>query len=182
MAAVCVFCGSSTTVDQRYLLLAREVGGALATAGYTVVSGGGRVGMMGALAAGARFAGGRTIGIIPKVLYGAEVADTDSDELVVTADMAERKTEMVARSDAFLALPGGIGTMDELFEVWTTTFLGVHAKPVLLLSPDGFYQHLLSFVDALVADHFLTEQARARLQVVTSVPAAIQTLTTALPP
>lgn len=180
MAAICVFCGSSTTVDSGYLRLAAEAGAALAAAGHTLVSGGGKVGMMGAVAAAARAGGARTVGVIPQVLYGAEVADTESDELLVTADMAERKTLMVAKSDAFLALPGGVGTMDELFEVWTTAFLGVHTKPVVLLSLDGFYDRLLSFVDDLVARHFLSAASRDKLMVAETVPDALARLAAAL--
>lgn len=180
MASVCVFCGSSTVVDERYLALAADLGAALAGAGHTVVSGGGRVGMMGRVTAGARAAGGRTVGIIPQVLYDAEVADTDSDELVVTADMAERKNLMVAKSDAFVALPGGIGTLDELFEVWTTAYLGIHAKPIVLLSSGDFYRHLLRFVDRMADERFLTATSRALLQVAHTVPATLETLDRAL--
>ncbi|HWB35741.1 MAG TPA: TIGR00730 family Rossman fold protein, partial [Rugosimonospora sp.] len=114
MAAVCVFCASSTRVERRYLDLAREVGERLAAAGHSLVSGGGRVGMMGTLAAGARSGGAYTLGIIPDSLVRLEVADTLADELVTTADMAERKVAMMAKADAFLILPGGIGTLDEL--------------------------------------------------------------------
>lgn len=180
MASICVFCSSSTTVDPVYLRLAAEVGAGIAAAGHGLVSGGGKVGMMGAVAAAARSGGARTVGIIPRVLYGPEVADTDSDELLVTADMAERKNLMVAKSDAFLALPGGIGTMDELFEVWTTAFLRVHAKPVALLSPDGFYDPLLSFVDGLVARRFLSAESRGKLLVAGSATEALTLLTAAL--
>lgn len=174
--AVCVFCGSATTVVPAYLALAREVGTALASAGHVVVSGGGKVGMMGAVTAGAREAGGRTVGVIPRVLSDAEIADVDSDELVVTTDLSERKNTMVARSDAFLALPGGIGTLDELFEVWTSGYLNLHAKPVVLLSPGGFYDHLLAHLDAMVAADFLTPGSRALLRVAATVPDALRML------
>ncbi|MGA8114293.1 MAG: TIGR00730 family Rossman fold protein [Actinocatenispora sp.] len=180
MASVGVFCGSATVVDGRFLDLAGEVGGSLAKRGHTVVSGGGRVGMMGTLTSAARAAGGRTVGVIPQVLYGLEVGDTDSDELIVTADMAERKNLMVAKSDAFLALPGGIGTMDELFEVWTTAALGLHAKPLVLLSPDDFYAALVSYVETLVAHRFLSAEASELLHVVHNVPEALDHIEAAL--
>ncbi|TDB81923.1 TIGR00730 family Rossman fold protein, partial [Micromonospora fluostatini] len=120
MAAICVFCASSRTLDQRWLDLAAETGAELARRGHTLVSGGGCVGMMGALVDGARAAGGTTVGVIPQSLVDLEVADLASDELLVTDSMASRKTLMIERSDAFLTLPGGLGTLDELFEVWTT--------------------------------------------------------------
>jgi uncharacterized protein (TIGR00730 family) len=146
VAAVCVFCGSSTTLAPEFLELAAALGTELARRGHTLVSGGGRVGMMGAVTAAARAAGGRTVGVIPEVLSGYEIADGDSDELTVTASMAARKNLMMAKSDAFVSLPGGIGTLDELFEVWTTRSLGLHAKPIVLLDPDGFYAGLLSWL------------------------------------
>lgn len=173
MAAVCVFCASSTRVERRYLDLAREVGERLAAAGHSLVSGGGRVGMMGTLAAGARSGGAYTLGIIPESLVRLEVADTLADELVTTADMAERKVAMMAKADAFLILPGGIGTLDELFEVWTTRSLGIHLKPVVILDPDGFYTGLLEWLAGLVPTKFLRRDALAALTVVTDVDAAI---------
>ncbi len=176
MAAVCVFCASSTRVDQRYLDLAREVGERLAAAGHSLVSGGGRVGMMGTVAAGARAGGAHTLGIIPESLVRLEVADTQSDELLTTADMAERKVAMMAKADGFLILPGGIGTLDELFEVWTTKTLGQHGKPVVVLDPDGFYTGLLEWLAGLVPTRFVRTEALAALTVVTTVDAAIAAL------
>ncbi len=148
MAAICVFCASSRTLDQRWLDLAAETGAELARRGHTLVSGGGCVGMMGALADGARSAGGRTVGVIPQSLVDLEVADLASDELLVTDSMASRKTLMIDKSDAFLTLPGGLGTLDELFEVWTTATLALHAKPMVLIDTDGFYRPLLDWLDA----------------------------------
>jgi uncharacterized protein (TIGR00730 family) len=180
VAAIGVFCGSSTAVDRTYLDLARAVGTEVARRGHTLVSGGGRVGMMGAVVTAARAGGGRTVGVIPEILYGREVADTESDELIVTTDMAERKERMVERSDAFLALPGGLGTMDELFEVWTTAHLGLHDKPIVLLSPDHFYAGLLSYVDTLVEHRFLGAGGRDRLHVVHTPVAALDVVDAAL--
>ena len=176
MAGVCVFCASAQVLPAGYLDLARAAGTALAGAGHTVVSGGGRVGMMGALTGAARAAGGRTVGIVPQALVDREVADTGSDELLVTADLADRKTLMLAKSDAFLVLPGGIGTLDELFEVWTTAALGLHGKPVLLLDHDGFYTGLLAWLDTLGAAGFLAGAARDRLVVVDSLVTALGVL------
>ena len=173
MAAVCVFCASSTRIDRRWLDLAFETGKELAARGHTLVSGGGRVGMMGTVAAGARAGGGHTLGVIPQTLVDWEVADTESDELVVTDGMAERKTLMIERSEAFLTLPGGLGTLDELFEVWTTATLGLHRKPLVLLDPDGFYRPLLDWLGGLTETEFIRAEALAMLTVVSSVTEAL---------
>ncbi|MEU8332661.1 MULTISPECIES: TIGR00730 family Rossman fold protein [unclassified Micromonospora] len=176
MAAICVFCASSRTLDQRWLDLAAETGAELARRGHTLVSGGGCVGMMGALADGARSAGGRTLGVIPQSLVDLEVADLASDELLVTDSMAGRKTLMIDKSDAFLTLPGGLGTLDELFEVWTTATLALHAKPMVLIDTDGFYRPLLDWLDSLTNQNFLRSAGRNLLTVTTTVPEALDAL------
>ncbi|MET8260053.1 TIGR00730 family Rossman fold protein [Micromonospora sp. NPDC005553] len=176
MAAICVFCASSRTLDQRWLDLAAETGAELARRGHTLVSGGGCVGMMGALADGARSAGGRTVGVIPQSLVDLEVADLASDELLVTDSMASRKTLMIDKSDAFLTLPGGLGTLDELFEVWTTATLAQHTKPMVLIDTDGFYRPLLDWLDALADQTFLKPAGRDLLTVTTTVTEALDVL------
>ncbi|MGB2571615.1 TIGR00730 family Rossman fold protein [Micromonospora citrea] len=176
MAAICVFCASSRTLDQRWLDLAAETGAQLARRGHTLVSGGGCVGMMGALADGARAAGGRTIGVIPQSLVDLEVADLASDELLVTESMADRKTLMIEKSDAFLTLPGGLGTLDELFEVWTTATLALHAKPMVLVDTDGFYRPMLDWLAALADQTFLKPAGLDLLAVARSVPEALDTI------
>ncbi|GAB4103219.1 TIGR00730 family Rossman fold protein [Micromonospora taraxaci] len=176
MAAICVFCASSRTLDQRWLDLATETGAELARRGHTLVSGGGCVGMMGALADGARSAGGRTLGVIPQSLVDLEVADLASDELLVTDSMASRKTLMIEKSDAFLTLPGGLGTLDELFEVWTTATLALHAKPMVLIDTDGFFRPLLDWLDSLAEQNFLKTAGRDLLTVATTVPEALDAL------
>ncbi|MEU8157925.1 TIGR00730 family Rossman fold protein [Micromonospora sp. NPDC048986] len=176
MAAICVFCASSRTLDQRWLDLAAETGAELARRGHTLVSGGGCVGMMGALADGARSAGGRTVGVIPQSLVDLEVADLASDELLVTDSMASRKTLMIDKSDAFLTLPGGLGTLDELFEVWTTATLALHTKPMVLIDTDGFYSPLLDWLDALADQTFLKPAGRDLLTVTTTVTEALDVL------
>lgn len=133
--AVCVYCSSSLRIDPRYLDLAATVGAGLAARGWTLVSGAGSISMMGAVARAVRAGGGHTIGVIPQALVEMEVADHDADELVVTHDMRQRKGIMDERSDAFLALPGGIGTVEELVEVWTARHLGMHRKPIVVLDP-----------------------------------------------
>ena len=130
--AVCVYCAASPRHPQ-LLELANRVGAAIADRGWTLVSGGGNVSAMGAVATGARSRGGRTVGVIPKALVHRELADIDADELIVVDTMRQRKQVMEERSDAFLALPGGIGTLEELFESWTAGYLGMHDKPLVLL-------------------------------------------------
>ena len=180
MAAVCVYCSSSETIDPRYQQLAADVGTRIAAEGHGLVSGGGRVSMMGAVARAARAGGAHTTGVIPAHLMLFEVADTDADELVVVDTMRERKREMDERSDAFLALPGGIGTLEELFEVWTAGSLDMHPKPVLVLDDDGFYDGLWSFLDSLRDRGFVREAALARLHRVRSVDAAFALLASLL--
>ncbi|MCA2227996.1 TIGR00730 family Rossman fold protein [Nonomuraea aurantiaca] len=144
---ICVFCASSQKIDEKYLQLATEVGAELAQRGHTLVSGGATVSCMGAITAATRASGGRTIGVIPQVLVDIEVADTGSDELIVTTGMRERKAAMDERSDAFLVLPGGIGTLEELFEIWTARVLGIHDRPLVILDPWGLYAPLRQLIE-----------------------------------
>lgn len=181
MAAIGVFCASSRALDQRWLDLAFDTGLELARRGHTVVSGGGCVGMMGALVDGARAGGGRTVGVIPQALVDLEVADLASDELVVTDSMAARKTVMIDRSDAFLTLPGGLGTLDELFEVWTTATLAMHAKPMVLLDTDGFYRPLLDWITTLTDQHFVKPAGQGLLLVAETLPESLDLLAPHLP-
>ncbi|GAA1764022.1 TIGR00730 family Rossman fold protein [Luedemannella helvata] len=176
MAAICVFCGSSTVLEPRWLELAAAVGAELAGRGHTLVSGGGRVGMMGAVATAARAGGGHTVGVIPQSLVDLEVADTSADELVVTEGMAARKTVMIDRSDAFLVLPGGLGTLDELFEVWTLGILGLHDKPIVLLDADGFYTGLMGWLEGVARERFIGISAMSLLRVVSTVDGALDVI------
>ncbi|GAA4694143.1 TIGR00730 family Rossman fold protein [Phytohabitans rumicis] len=173
MAAICVFCASSRTLDQRWLDLAHETGREIARRGHTLVSGGGRVGMMGAVAEGARAGGAFTLGVMPQTLVDREIADTDADELVVTDGMLSRKALMIEKSDAFITLPGGLGTLDELFEVWTTGMLGMHRKPIVLVDADGFYAGLVDWLGGLARTSFARSDALDLLIVADSVPAAL---------
>ena len=170
--AVCVYCASGPRHPE-LLELARRVGEAIAARGWTLVSGGGNVSAMGAVADGARSAGGRTVGVIPKALVHRELADIAADELVVTDTMRQRKQVMEERSDAFLALPGGIGTLEELFETWTAGYLGMHDKPVVLLDPHGHYDGLRGWLGSLVESGYVTQAALDRLVVVDDIEAAL---------
>ena len=176
MAAVCVFCSSSNRIDQSYVELAAAVGTELAVRGHSLVSGAGSVSCMGAVARAARAGGAFTLGVIPQVLLDLEVADRDADELLVTHDMRSRKGLMDARSDAFLTLPGGLGTLEELLEIWVSRTLAMHAKPLVVLDPDGVYDGLRTQVDLLVARGFVRPAARDAVVWVTKVGAAFDAI------
>ncbi|GLY84726.1 TIGR00730 family Rossman fold protein [Actinoallomurus iriomotensis] len=150
---ICVFCSSSGRIDRRYLDLAEETGKELARRGHTLVSGGATVSCMGAVARAARDGGAHTVGVIPRALVDVEIADDDA-ELVVTEDMRSRKGEMDRRSDAFLVLPGGLGTLEELFEIWTSRVLGMHEKPIAILDPYGLYEPLRDLMKHLLDEGF----------------------------
>jgi uncharacterized protein (TIGR00730 family) len=159
MTAICVYCSSAEGIDASHLALAEQVGVRLAEAGYDLVSGGGRVSMMGAVARAARAGGAHTVGVIPQQLMTREVADVEADELIVVATMRERKRIMDERCDAVLALPGGIGTLEELFEMWTSRVLQMHDKPVVVLDPDGLFEPLWTWLADLVARGFVRQAA-----------------------
>lgn len=145
MKRIAVYCGSASPEDPRYVELAREVGAGLAERGIGVVYGGGRLGLMGAVASGAKKAGGEVIGVIPEALIKSEVANHDCDELIAVSGMHERKQRFTDLSDGFITLPGGVGTMDELWEAMSWAQLGYHSDPVGLLNAFGFYDSLLTF-------------------------------------
>ena len=145
MNRLAVYCGSASPADPRYIELARDVGRTLAERGIGVVYGGGRLGLMGAVASGALEAGGEVIGVIPDALANSEVANRDCTELYTVGGMHERKQRFTDLSDGFVTIPGGVGTMDELWEAVSWAQLGYHQKPVGLLNAFGFYDHLIAF-------------------------------------
>lgn len=155
MKRIAVYCGSVTPADPRFMDLARTVGTTLAQRGIGVVYGGGMRGLMGAVAQGALDAGGEVIGIIPEALAIAEIANPGCTDLRVVPGMHERKRAFTDLSDAFLTLPGGIGTMDELWEAASWAQLGYHAKPVGLLNAFGFYDHLITFLHHMIGAGFI---------------------------
>jgi uncharacterized protein (TIGR00730 family) len=170
---VCVYCASSPAIPEHYIELAGHVGGGIAARGWDLVSGGGRVSMMGAVAVAARAGGARTTGVIPRALVDHEVADSGADELLVTDTMRERKALMEAHAGAFLVLPGGIGTCEELFEVWTARSLGMHDKPVVLLDLDRHWAGLFVWLRELGDRGFVTGAALDLLVVATDVDTAL---------
>jgi uncharacterized protein (TIGR00730 family) len=169
---VCVFCAANPGGDPVYLKQAGAMGRFLAESGRRLVYGGGRTGLMGALAEGALSAGGEVIGIMPRHLVDREVAHTGLSELRVVGSMHERKALLAELSDGFLAMPGGLGTLEELFEIWTWGQLGLHRKPYGLLEVAGFYAPLLGFLDHAVTEGFIRREYR-ELLVVDTDPGAL---------
>lgn len=176
---VCVYCSAHPAVPQSYLDLAGEVGEKIGARGWSLVWGGSRNSMMGVLARAVRANGGRTTGVIPDSLIARELADTDADELLVVPNVRERKAVMDAHADAFLALPGGLGTAEELFEVWTARYLRLHDRPVVLLDVDDHYKGLLEWAGELHRKGFVSDGGLASLTVAPDVDAALAALTPA---
>jgi len=164
LSAVCVFCGSSPGRRPGHAALAEALGRALARRSLTLVYGGGRVGLMGVVADAVLAEGGRAVGVIPKALARKEVAHEGLSELEVVTTMHERKARMAELADAFLALPGGLGTLEELFETWTWGQLGIHGKPLALLDTADYFDHLVAFLDHAVAEGFVRAQHRAMVR------------------
>ena len=163
MRAVCVFCGSNAGAREDYATAAAEVGRAIAGRGLALVYGGAAVGLMGTLADAALVAGGRVIGIIPTALVEREIAHAGLTELHAVKSMHERKAMMADSSDAFLALPGGAGTLEEVFEAWTWAQLGHHQKPVGLLNVASFFDGLVAFLDHQCRERFIRQEHRDML-------------------
>lgn len=172
ISTVCVYCGSSPGRSPVYVESARNLARLLVRRGIGIVYGGARVGVMGALADAALEAGGAVTGVIPEVLVSEEVAHDGLSELIVTDSMHTRKRIMAERSDAFIALPGGIGTLEELFEIWTWTQLGIQDKPCGLLNVEGYYDGLVAFLAHAVGEQFLRSSHRDILSV-SAEPAAL---------
>lgn len=173
MPRVCVFCGSSDGADPKYLEVARHTGRVIAERGLGLVYGGASIGTMGAVADGALEAGGEVIGVIPKVIEAHEIAHTGLTKLHVVEGMHERKALMTALSDRFLVLPGGLGTLDELFEAMTWRWLGIHDNPVGLLNVDGYWDPLIVALDRFVEEGFVRAAQRDRLRVDSAVEALL---------
>lgn len=160
MKRICVFCGSRSGNNPAYAQIARDTASAIVRAGYGVVYGGGSVGLMGILADTALASGGEVIGVIPEALARTEIAHDNLYRLHIVQTMHERKALMNDVSDAFIALPGGFGTMDELCEVLSWRQLGIHDKPIGVLNQDGYYDTLLALFDSMVREGFLSEANR----------------------
>jgi uncharacterized protein (TIGR00730 family) len=174
--SLCVYCGSRPGATEEFARLAVQVGGWIGRHGGQLVYGGGNNGLMGTVADATLAAGGRVVGVIPHALVEREWAKRDCTELHVVDNMHERKRMMAERADAFLALPGGIGTFEEFFEAWTWKQLGYHAKPVGLLNAGGYYDALLTFLAESVRHGFMSDWQMELLSVGTDAPALLAQL------
>ena len=180
LRTLCVFCASAEGARPEYRAAAEELGTALAKRGIGLVYGGATVGLMGVVSAAALRAGGHVVGVVPHVLVDKEIAEHGCTELHVVDTMHTRKALMAEKSDAFLILPGGFGTMEEMFEVLTWQAIGVHCKPVCLLNTAGFYDGLLAFLDHCVTEGVLRPAARQSLLVAEDVAGALQAIEQAM--
>jgi hypothetical protein len=171
-----VYCGSAPGGDPVFAEAARSTARAMVGRGVDLVYGGGRLGLMGLIADGVLELGGRVHGVIPEALVNLEVAHTGVTELFTVANMHERKAKMTDLADAFLALPGGIGTLDELFEAWSWNALGYHAKPFCLLNVEGFWDGMIDFMDHATRNGFLSQQRRSQLLVASTPDEALDLL------
>jgi uncharacterized protein (TIGR00730 family) len=171
---IAVFCSSSPAIDSKFIDLAFNLGEGIARSGAELVSGGGHISAMGAISRGARSVGGRTIGIIPQKLVDIEFADHESDELIVVDSMRTRKAKIEDMSDAFITLPGGLGTLEELFEIWVGRYLKFHDKPVIILDPFGVYEPLHALVEHLETEKFVKPGMRELIHWTVSVEEAVR--------
>ncbi len=182
MKSVCVFCGSNTGKGESYSGAARALAGAMARRGLRLVYGGGSIGLMGVLGDAALAAGGHVIGVTPRRLLERELVHKGLTEIHVVETMNERKALMAQLSDAFIALPGGMGTLDELFEMLTWNQLGFHRKPCGLLDTGSYFRQLMAFLDHAVAERFVTPEHRAMLIVEREAEPLLSRLASELPP
>ena len=181
MNRLAVYCGSATPEDSRYIALAREVGQGLAERGIGVVYGGGRLGLMGAVATGALEAGGEVIGVIPEALVNSEVANHACTELITVSGMHERKQRFTDLSDGFVTIPGGVGTMDELWEAMSWAQLGYHSNPVGLLNAFGFYDELIAFNRKMAEVGFVRPAHQSILIAADTLPELLEKLAASVP-
>jgi uncharacterized protein (TIGR00730 family) len=179
--SVCVYCGSRHGRNPDYTAAARALGQAIGSRGWQLVYGGGKVGLMGEVADATLGSGGRVVGVIPESLEKLEVGHTGLTELHVVTTMHVRKQMMAERADLFIAMPGGIGTLEELYEVWTWRQLGYHDQPIGLLNTAGYYDGLLSFMETTVTEGFLSRSQLASVQVGTEPEALLLSLAAQLP-
>ncbi len=176
MKTLCVYCSSSDRLDPKYYAAAEAVGEAVGKRGWALVYGGGRSGLMGAVARAAKKSGARVVGVIPDFMKAKELAFDEADELITVVTMRERKLLMESRADAFLALPGGWGTLEEMMEILTLRQLDVLRKPCVFFNQDGFYDELLRFFDRMIQERFNKPSNLALFSVATSVEQAFDQL------
>lgn len=179
MPSICVYCSSSDHIDRDFFPPAAALGEAIARGGHRLVWGGGRVGLMGEVARAVHAHGGKVFGVIPESMTDVEIAYTEADELVVTQTMRERKQIMEDKADAFVTLPGGFGTLEELSEIVVGRLLGYHHKPIVILNPVGFYDPLIELFDHFIEHRFAKPEHRAMYEVVTRVEDVLPALDSA---
>jgi uncharacterized protein (TIGR00730 family) len=182
MKNICVYASSSDAVAPVYMAAAERLGMLIAQRGATLIFGAGRVGLMGAAARGAQSAGGRIVGVIPEKLVHKDIAFVEADELVVTQTMRERKGIMETRADAFIALPGGIGTLEELLEVLVLKQLRYHTKPIVLINTQGFYHGLIELLERQITEQFARPTLRVLYHVAATPEDALDYLDSYTPP
>jgi uncharacterized protein (TIGR00730 family) len=167
---LCVYCASSDRIDPKYAAAAEELGRELVARGWGLVYGGGKTGLMGAVARGTKAAGGKVVGVIPEFMKARELAFDEADELVTVITMRERKLLMETRADAFVTLPGGFGTLEEIMEILTLRQLDVVKKPCVFFNQDGFYDELIKLFEKMLAEKFFKPSNMDLFRVATSVP------------
>ena len=174
MKSICIFCGSATGNNKDFIKIAEETGKFFAENKIRLIYGGGDVGLMGAVSNSVMKNGGETTGVIPQFMMNKEIANFNITELIEVRSMHERKAKMADLSDGFIILPGGIGTMDEFFEIWTWKQLKLHSKPIGIFNFKGYYDPMLSFVKDMIANGFLAQEKFDEIQVSDSIPELIK--------
>lgn len=180
--SICIFCSSSNSVDPVFFEAARDLGRGIAANGYSLVYGGTQVGLMGAVADAVLTNGGRAVGVIPEALQARGIAHPELDELIVTRDMRERKATMESRATAFVGLPGGFGTLEEIFEILTLKQLEYHTKPIVLFNVAGFFDPLVDLIEHIYAQRFAKPEYRDYYRVTSSVDELFRYLDSYQPP
>lgn len=179
---ICVYCSSSDRIDHTYFSAARALGEQIAQRGWSLVYGGGSVGLMGAVAISVQAAGGKVVGVIRQALLDREVGYLEADELIVTTTMRERKRLMDERSDVFMTLPGGFGTLEELLEIMTLRQLAYHDRPIIIVNLHGYFTPLLAMFEQIFAERFTDERHRRLFTVVESIDEALTVIGNYTPP
>jgi hypothetical protein len=179
---ICVYCSSSDALSSSFFQAAAEFGALLAQRNYTLIYGGGRIGLMGAVARSVHQHGGKVIGVIPQSLQDKEVGYTAADELIITKDLRDRKAIMEARADAFVALPGGFGTLEEIFEILTLKQLQFHTKPIVLVNTNYFYDHFIRLCEYIYEERFAKPDSRLLYHIAENPASVFAYLETYQPP
>lgn len=171
---ICVYSSSSGAIDKEYFVIARELGNKIASNGYTMIFGAGDVGLMGECARGAKEKKGKVVGVIPEALNAKKIVFKDCDEIIVTSGMRERKAVMDEKSDAFITMPGGYGTLEELLEIITLKQLKYHEKPIIILNVKGYYDDLIKIFEKIIREKFAKQQCENLYYITSEVDDALK--------